>query len=42
VNDRVVTKYQPMSLAALAGHLGAAENDKVRWKLVWERVLLPG
>jgi hypothetical protein len=29
-------KYQPMSLAGLAGHLRTAENDKIRWKLVWE------
>jgi hypothetical protein len=25
-----------MTLASLAGHLVAAENDKIRWKLVWE------
>jgi hypothetical protein len=25
-----------MSLARLAGHLATAENDKIRWKLVWE------
>ncbi len=25
-----------MSLADLAQHVGAADNDKVRWKLVWE------
>jgi hypothetical protein len=29
-------RYQPMSLAALAQHLVAALDDKVRWKLVWE------
>ena len=28
--------YQPMTLADLAGHLGDADNDKIRWKLVWE------
>jgi hypothetical protein len=25
-----------MTLADLAGYLSAAENDKIRWKLVWE------
>lgn len=25
-----------MTLADLAGHLGATDNEKIRWKLVWE------
>jgi hypothetical protein len=25
-----------MNLARLAGHLATADNDKIRWKLVWE------
>jgi hypothetical protein len=32
----MVTRYQPMSLAALARHLATDLDDKVRWKLVWE------
>jgi len=32
----VVTKYQPMSLAALARQLIEALDGKIRWKLVWE------
>jgi hypothetical protein len=32
----MVTRYQPMSLADLAGHLLVTLDDKVRWKLVWE------
>ena len=28
--------YQPMTLADLAGHLRAEQDEKVRWKLVWE------
>jgi hypothetical protein len=32
----MVGRYQPMSLAALADHLTAVVDDKVRWKLVWE------
>ncbi|GGL12247.1 hypothetical protein Sme01_68860 [Sphaerisporangium melleum] len=28
--------YQPITLSGLAGHLSAAGNDKIRWKLVWE------
>jgi hypothetical protein len=31
-----VSKYQPMSLAALAQHLMATVDERVRWKLVWE------
>jgi hypothetical protein len=32
----VTASYEPMSLAALARHLIAATDDKIRWKLVWE------
>ena len=32
----MATSYQPMTLADLAHHLGAADSDKIRWKLVWE------
>lgn len=28
--------YHPMTLAELAGRLGQADDDRVRWKLVWE------
>lgn len=28
--------YRPMTLVDLAGHLSRAEDDKIRWKLVWE------
>jgi hypothetical protein len=31
-----MTTYQPMTLAALARHLSATEDGRVRWKLVWE------
>ena len=29
-------RYQPMTLADLAGHLSRTSDDKIRWKLVWE------
>ncbi len=29
--------YEPMSLATLARHLSATADQRVRWKLVWER-----
>lgn len=32
----MASAYQPMTLAELARHLSSAENDKIRWKLVWE------
>jgi hypothetical protein len=32
----MATKYQPITLSELAGHLAAAATDKIRWKLVWE------
>jgi hypothetical protein len=28
--------YQPMTLAGLAGHLSRQEDEKVKWKHVWE------
>lgn len=28
--------YRPMTLVDLGGRLSRAEDDKVRWKLVWE------
>jgi len=28
--------YQPMTLVDLARHLRVSEDEKVRWKLVWE------
>jgi hypothetical protein len=28
--------YQPMSLDDLARHLRHADNDEIRWRLVWE------
>jgi hypothetical protein len=31
-----VSRYSPLSLAALAGHLAAEADQRVRWKLVWE------
>jgi hypothetical protein len=31
-----LTAYRPMSLADLAIHLMAADDEKIRWKLVWE------
>lgn len=30
------TGYEPMTLAALAAHIVAADTDQTRWKLVWE------
>lgn len=32
----MATKYKPITLSELAGHLASAANDKIRWKLVWE------
>jgi hypothetical protein len=32
----VAASYEPMDLAALAGHLASAPADQVRWKLLWE------
>jgi hypothetical protein len=31
-----VTSYEPMSLVALARHLAATVDERLRWKLVWE------
>jgi hypothetical protein len=31
-----MTGYQPMTLAALARHLAAAEEPSLQWDLVWE------
>jgi hypothetical protein len=31
-----VTDYRPMTVADLAAYLSQAEDDKTRWKLVWE------
>lgn len=36
VSTAMARSYQPMTLADLARHLGAAGNDKIRWKLAWE------
>jgi hypothetical protein len=32
----MATKYHLVTLGDLSGHLAAAANDKIRWKLVWE------
>jgi len=34
--DGMKPRYQPMSLADLAGHLLQTDREKIRWKLVWE------
>ena len=34
--ENMAIPYQPITLGGLARHLAVAENDKVRWKLVWE------
>ena len=31
-----MTDYRPMTVADLAAYLSQAEDDKTRWKLVWE------
>jgi len=31
-----MSRYEPMDLAALARHLAATAEDRLRWKLVWE------
>jgi hypothetical protein len=31
-----MASYRPMSVADLAARLSGAEDDKMRWKLVWE------
>jgi hypothetical protein len=31
-----MTRYEPMSLSALADHLAATADARQRWKLVWE------
>ena len=28
--------YQPMTIAGLAGHLSSQDDDKIKWKYVWE------
>jgi hypothetical protein len=32
----VVTGYHPMTVADLAAYMSRAEDDRTRWKLVWE------
>lgn len=32
----MATKYRPMTLCDLAGHLAVTTSDTIRWKLVWE------
>lgn len=28
--------YQPMTMTGLASHLSGQDDEKVKWKLVWE------
>jgi hypothetical protein len=28
--------YQPMTIAGLAGHLSSHDDEKIKWKYVWE------
>jgi hypothetical protein len=28
--------YQPMTIAGLAGHLSSQDDEKIKWKYVWE------